>query len=58
MFNQADELTGIPKEAAFNELEIYVSSKPQSTSFSDIHQSYHEEDHTEALSWRKPSMKF
>lgn len=28
MFNQSDELTGIPKEAAFNETEIYVSSKP------------------------------
>lgn len=56
MFNQLDELTGIPREAAFNEMEIYVSSKHWSMSFSNIHQSY-DEDHTEALKWTKPSMK-
>lgn len=58
MVNQSDELTGIPKEAAFNETEICNSSKPWSTSFSNIHQPYHEGHHTEALSWTKPSMKF
>lgn len=28
MFNQSDELIGIPKEAAFNETEICISWKP------------------------------
>lgn len=42
MFNQSDELTGIPEEAAFNETEIYIGSKPWSMSFSNIHQSYNE----------------